>query len=200
MSSTLHFLHNLDIIETKHTLVDPSFCELNGCVDWKDDDTVNTLIALAVVNGHDEAFRSSLKTIHASMGAVCYGYSQFGISLHRLSILGDALLNLFVMWFIYINTTNSQKSMKQVTDKIKHKDQLKFWRNAMEEERFRWINHTSLASRSLIFQEFIRWYTDEQRAQIKEALNTRETYTMTSEACPSNRTELCLLEEQATPT
>eukprot|EP01083_Nonionella_stella_P052769 139887_1 len=201
MSSTLHFLHKLDVISTQDTIVDASFCGLNDGVELKDDETVNALIALVVVNGHDEAFRSSSKTIYASMGAVCYGYSQCGISLHRLSILGDALLDLFVIWFIYVNTTNNEKSMKQVTDKIKDKDQLKFWQNAMEEERFRWINDRSLAAHTLIFQEYIRWYSDEQRAQIKEAVkNALETYTMTSEACPSNRTELGLLEEQATPT
>eukprot|EP01083_Nonionella_stella_P272972 925947_1 len=196
MRSTLHLLHKLNIISHNDIIVDAAFAELNDCMELGADDTVDKLIKLAVVNG--KALISRSKILYPSMSTVCYGdrykdYSGYGISLDRLCILGEALLDLYDMFFIYVNATPNEKSRKQVTDLRKYKHELEFWPKEMRKERFRWVNQKSLAAHSLIFQSHIRWYSKEQRSKINElnAINVSHIKTCTTTTMGNT--------EQATP-
>eukprot|EP01083_Nonionella_stella_P147488 465451_1 len=203
MRRTWHLLFKLKIISHTNIIVDAAFAELSDCMELGADDTVDGLIEMVVVNGNCKDLISSSKILYPAMSTVCYGdlckdYSCYGISLDRFCILGDALLDLFVMWFIYVNAAPNETSRKQVADKRKNKHELEFWQNAMSNERFRWTNQKSLATQSLTFRlhHYIRWYSKEQISKVNELNKTMNGSHKTGTTTTKGMNEI----EQITPT
>eukprot|EP01084_Bolivina_argentea_P011912 22305_1 len=165
INSSLKLLHNLGLTEKQFFIAD-EFSKIRM------EHMSNECLNLA---------REALKTIaispntkpnpilNASLMAVCHKITNYGITLERLAILGDSLLDMFVVWHI-CRSIGYQVFIPQIVDKAKNSNRIE-WRKYITDERHRWVNDEFLsicAFKSLHVSDKITWFPKKVTAKFDQ--------------------------------
>eukprot|EP01083_Nonionella_stella_P177469 623905_1 len=158
MRSNLKFLKDLGIISETFRIEQP--------FEWIRNDSiihqvrsVNALKNIAIIDT-----LKSTPTLNASLMAVCHKstmYEHSGITLERLAILGDAILDMFVVWHICRGIGDREFTPKIVDHKVTHSS----WGEYIAQQRHFWVEDGSL-SRSVMasgLRGYVTWRMNKKR-------------------------------------
>ena len=175
MIATFRLLHCLGIISQK-------FCidHLFQFIPNKHmlDEKVMQLKEIAIVDGLNDSL-----ILNASLWTVCHTpsklhfeyhpdesdklllFKDYGITLDRFAALGDALLDMLVVWQMCYSI-GYQIFIPQIGEKIKTN-----WREEITNERHAWVNDEKLAASAAVIHEYIAWFDKFERKSVQHFVN-----------------------------